>query len=87
MIPATMAGGAITGVLTVTFGATMAVPHGGFLAADHLGKPLLFVTAVAAGSLVTMRPGALCTRRARAGMGPGKLGNGISLWLSNACLE
>ncbi|WP_133917309.1 hypothetical protein [Streptomyces sp. NBC_00582] len=53
MIPATMAGGAITGVLTVTFGATMAVPHGGFLAADHLGKPLLFVTAVAAGSLVT----------------------------------
>jgi fructose-specific phosphotransferase system IIC component len=53
VIPATMAGGAVTGVLTMTFGSTMAVPFGGAFAADQLGKPLLFVVAVVAGALVT----------------------------------
>ncbi|SPF07262.1 fructose-specific PTS transporter subunit EIIC [Streptomyces sp. MA5143a] len=53
VIPATLAGGAVTGVLTMHFGSTMAVPRGGFFAADQLGKPLLFATAVAAGTLVT----------------------------------
>lgn len=53
VIPAAMAGGAVTGALTMTFGPTMAVPYGGFFAADQLGKPLLFAAAVAAGVLVT----------------------------------
>ncbi|WP_133917284.1 fructose-specific PTS transporter subunit EIIC [Streptomyces sp. NBC_00582] len=53
VIPATMAGGAVTGMLTMTFGSTMAVPYGGVFAADQLGKPLLFAAAIAAGGLVT----------------------------------
>ncbi|BBC29051.1 hypothetical protein SGFS_003420 [Streptomyces graminofaciens] len=53
VIPASMAGGAVTGVLIMTFGSTMAVPYGGFFAAGQLGKPLLFTAAVAAGALVT----------------------------------
>ncbi|MGW0652925.1 fructose-specific PTS transporter subunit EIIC [Streptomyces umbrinus] len=53
VIPASMAGGAVTGVLTMTFGPTMAAPYGGVFVADQLGKPLLMVAAVAAGVLVT----------------------------------
>ncbi|MFK0154757.1 fructose-specific PTS transporter subunit EIIC [Streptomyces sp. NPDC090493] len=53
VIPASMAGGAVTGLLITTFGSTIPVPHGGFFAADQLGKPLLFAVAVAAGALVT----------------------------------
>ncbi|WP_416980520.1 hypothetical protein [Streptomyces sp. T028] len=53
VIPACMAGGSVAGVLVMTFGSTMAVPYGGFLASDKLGKPLLMVAAVAAGALVT----------------------------------
>ncbi|MGW1783664.1 fructose-specific PTS transporter subunit EIIC [Streptomyces sp. NPDC002143] len=53
VIPASMAGGAVTGVLSMAFGTTMAVPHGGFFAADQLGKPLLFTAAIAVGVVVT----------------------------------
>lgn len=53
VIPACLAGGAVTGVLTMTFGATMAVPYGGVFAAGQLGQPLLFAVAVAAGAVVT----------------------------------
>lgn len=53
VLPATLAGGAVTGTLTMTFGSTMTSSTGGFFAAGHLGKPLLFATALAAGVLVT----------------------------------
>ncbi len=53
VIPACLAGGAVTGVLTMTFGAGMGVPHGGLFAAGRIDKPLLLVAAVAAGGLVT----------------------------------
>jgi fructose-specific phosphotransferase system IIC component len=53
VLPATLAGGAVTGTLTMTFGSTMTSSTGGFLAAGHLGRPLLFATALAAGVLVT----------------------------------
>ncbi|MEW1824158.1 fructose-specific PTS transporter subunit EIIC [Streptomyces sp. NPDC088196] len=53
VIPASMAGGAVTGVLTVAFGAGISVPHAGFLAFSQIDKPLLFAAAIAAGTLVT----------------------------------
>ncbi|MFI9172100.1 fructose-specific PTS transporter subunit EIIC [Streptomyces lincolnensis] len=53
VIPAGMAGGAVTGALTMTFGTTITVPYGGFLALGDMGKPLLLVLAVAAGTVVT----------------------------------
>ncbi|MFI1034493.1 fructose-specific PTS transporter subunit EIIC [Streptomyces sp. NPDC020951] len=52
-LPASMAGGAVTGGLVMTLGATIDVPYGGFFAVDHLGKPLLFAASVLAGALVT----------------------------------
>ncbi|MFD5258629.1 fructose-specific PTS transporter subunit EIIC [Streptomyces bobili] len=53
VIPAGMAGGAVTGALTMTFGATITVPYGGFLALGDMGEPLLLVLAAAAGTVVT----------------------------------
>ncbi|MGW1716386.1 fructose-specific PTS transporter subunit EIIC [Streptomyces sp. NPDC002156] len=53
VIPAGMAGGAVTGALVMAFGTTITVPYGGFLALGDTGRPLLFALAVAAGTLVT----------------------------------
>ncbi|MFG2781480.1 fructose-specific PTS transporter subunit EIIC [Streptomyces prunicolor] len=53
VIPASMAGGAVSGALTMTLNPTISVPYGGVLAVGDMGKPLLFAVAVAAGVLVT----------------------------------
>jgi len=53
VLPATLAGGAVTGTLTMTFGSTMTSTIGGVFAIGKLGSPLLFAGAVAAGVLVT----------------------------------
>ncbi|MDX3842058.1 hypothetical protein PV750_11325 [Streptomyces europaeiscabiei] len=53
VIPASMAGGAVTGALTMNFGSILTVSYGGVFAAGHFGKPLLFAAAVAAGVLTT----------------------------------
>ncbi|MGY1496854.1 hypothetical protein ACW4TU_09635 [Streptomyces sp. QTS52] len=53
MIPASMAGGAVSGALIMTFGTTITVPYGGVLAIGQVGKPLLFAVSVAVGVLVT----------------------------------
>ncbi|MFD4603051.1 fructose-specific PTS transporter subunit EIIC [Streptomyces sp. NPDC058464] len=53
VIPANMAGGAVTGVVAMKLGPTAATAAGGVFAATHLGKPLMFAAAVAAGTLVT----------------------------------
>jgi PTS system fructose-specific IIC component len=52
-IPASMAGGAVAGSLVMEFSATVSVPFGGFLSVGDMGKPFLFVAAVAAGVLTT----------------------------------
>ncbi|WP_416968106.1 fructose-specific PTS transporter subunit EIIC [Streptomyces sp. 4F14] len=52
VLPAGIAGGAVTGALTMTFGATITVPYGGFLAVGDMGKPLLLALAVVLGALV-----------------------------------
>ncbi|MHC0433323.1 PTS fructose transporter subunit IIABC [Streptomyces sp. O3] len=49
VIPASMAGGAVTGALSMGFGATLRAPHGGVFVVPLIGQPLLYLVAVAAG--------------------------------------
>ncbi|MEU1519037.1 fructose-specific PTS transporter subunit EIIC [Streptomyces sp. NPDC005811] len=72
VIPAAMAGGAVTGVLTMLLGPTMAIPRAGVFAADQLGKPLLFAAAIAAGAVVTagLTIGLKCLRREQSPVRP-----------------
>ncbi|MFR9673526.1 fructose-specific PTS transporter subunit EIIC [Streptomyces sp. TR02-1] len=53
VIPSTMAGGAVTGALSMAFGATLRAPHGGVFVVPLIGSPLLYLTAIAAGTAVT----------------------------------
>ncbi|MGW1395504.1 PTS fructose transporter subunit IIABC [Streptomyces nigra] len=53
VIPASMAGGAVTGALTMTFGSTLRAPHGGVWVTFLIGKPFLYLLAIAAGTAVT----------------------------------
>ncbi|GAA3884932.1 hypothetical protein GCM10023084_42270 [Streptomyces lacrimifluminis] len=53
VIPASMAGGAVTGALVMQLGSTVSYPRGGVFVADQIGAPLLFAAAVAAGVLTT----------------------------------
>ena len=53
VIPASMAGGAVTGGLVMQLGSTVKYPRGGVFAADQLGEPWLFAAAVAVGILTT----------------------------------
>jgi fructose PTS system EIIBC or EIIC component len=56
VIPSTMLGSAVTGGLVMLFGSTSRAPHGGIWVLPLIGKPLLYLLAIAAGSVVT----ALC---------------------------
>ncbi|WDF38793.1 fructose-specific PTS transporter subunit EIIC [Streptomyces sp. T12] len=53
VIPASMAGGAVTGALTMAFGSTLRAPHGGVWVTFLIGKPILYLVAIAAGTAVT----------------------------------
>ncbi|GGS29882.1 PTS lactose transporter subunit IIC [Streptomyces griseoviridis] len=53
VIPASMAGGALTGALSMAFDATLRAPHGGAFVVPLIGNPLLYLVAVAAGVCVT----------------------------------
>ncbi|MFI9152849.1 fructose-specific PTS transporter subunit EIIC [Streptomyces sp. NPDC053367] len=53
VIPASMAGGAVTGALSMAFGATLRAPHGGIFVVPLIGNPFLYLLAVAAGVAVT----------------------------------
>ncbi|MGA5284019.1 fructose-specific PTS transporter subunit EIIC [Streptomyces griseoincarnatus] len=53
VIPASMAGGAVTGALAMAFGATLRAPHGGIFVVPLIGNPLLYLVAIAAGVGVT----------------------------------
>ncbi|MDD7966606.1 PTS fructose transporter subunit IIC [Actinomycetospora lemnae] len=52
VIPSIMAGGAVTGALSMAFGATLRAPHGGVFVVPLMGNPLGFLVAVVAGTLV-----------------------------------
>jgi PTS system fructose-specific IIC component len=53
VIPASMAGGAVTGALSMAFGATLRAPHGGIFVVPLIGSPFLYLVAIAAGVCVT----------------------------------
>ncbi|MGW1954029.1 PTS fructose transporter subunit IIABC [Streptomyces sp. NPDC001920] len=53
VIPASMAGGAVTGALTMSFGSTLRAPHGGVWVTLLIGKPVLYLLAIAIGTVVT----------------------------------
>ncbi|MFC7896455.1 fructose-specific PTS transporter subunit EIIC [Streptomyces sp. NPDC057381] len=53
VIPASMAGGAVTGALSMAFGATLRAPHGGIFVVPLIGNPLLYLVAIAAGVCLT----------------------------------
>ncbi|MBB1154033.1 MULTISPECIES: PTS fructose transporter subunit IIC [Amycolatopsis] len=52
VIPSIMAGSAVTGALSMAFGATLRAPHGGIFVVPLIGNPLLFLVALVAGTLV-----------------------------------
>ncbi|MFH8884482.1 fructose-specific PTS transporter subunit EIIC [Streptomyces californicus] len=52
VIPSVMAGGAVTGALSMAFGATLRAPHGGVFVVPLIGEPFFYLLAVAAGTLV-----------------------------------
>ncbi|MEV4146837.1 fructose-specific PTS transporter subunit EIIC [Amycolatopsis sp. NPDC049691] len=52
VIPSIMLGSAVTGALSMAFGATLRAPHGGIFVLPLIGSPLLFLVALVAGTLV-----------------------------------
>ncbi|MGW2340232.1 PTS fructose transporter subunit IIABC [Streptomyces sp. NPDC001661] len=53
VIPASMAGGAVTGALSMAFGATLRAPHGGIFVVPLIGNAWLYLVAIAVGTCVT----------------------------------
>ncbi|UUU22785.1 PTS fructose transporter subunit IIABC [Streptomyces sp. DSM 40750] len=53
VIPASMAGGAVTGALAMAFGSTLRAPHGGIWVTPLIGKPFLYLLAIAVGTAIT----------------------------------
>ncbi|MFD7973620.1 PTS fructose transporter subunit IIABC [Streptomyces clavifer] len=52
VIPSVMAGGAVTGALSMAFGSTLRAPHGGVFVVPLIGGPFLYLLAIAAGTAV-----------------------------------
>ncbi|MGW9134494.1 PTS fructose transporter subunit IIABC [Streptomyces sp. NPDC055681] len=52
VIPSVMAGGAVTGALSMAFGCTLRAPHGGIFVVPLIGDPFLYLLAIAAGTAV-----------------------------------
>ncbi|MGW4272331.1 fructose-specific PTS transporter subunit EIIC [Streptomyces seoulensis] len=73
VIPSAMAGGALTGALSMAFGATLRAPHGGVFVVPLIGNPFLYLIAVAAGVCAsTALVVALKTLRGTPGTGGGQ---------------
>ncbi|MEU6330906.1 fructose-specific PTS transporter subunit EIIC [Streptomyces sp. NPDC047049] len=53
VIPAAMAGGAVTGALSMAFGCTLRAPHGGIFVVPLIGRPFVYLLAIAAGTGVS----------------------------------
>ncbi|MEU9608176.1 fructose-specific PTS transporter subunit EIIC [Streptomyces sp. NPDC048057] len=53
VIPAAMAGGAVTGGLSMAFDCTLRAPHGGVFVVPLIGNPWLYLVAIVAGTLVS----------------------------------
>ncbi|WP_338699252.1 fructose-specific PTS transporter subunit EIIC [Streptomyces sp. Q6] len=53
VIPASMAGGAVTGALSMAFGCTLRAPHGGIFVVPLIGNAFLYLIAIAVGVCVS----------------------------------
>jgi PTS system fructose-specific IIC component len=53
VIPSLMAGSALAGALSMAFGCTLRAPHGGIFVVPLIGRPFLYLLAIAAGSVLT----------------------------------
>ncbi|AWL42383.1 MULTISPECIES: fructose-specific PTS transporter subunit EIIC [unclassified Streptomyces] len=53
VIPSVMAGGAVTGALSMAFGCTLRAPHGGIFVVPLIGEPFLYLLAIAVGTAVS----------------------------------
>ncbi|MEU6050807.1 fructose-specific PTS transporter subunit EIIC [Streptomyces xanthochromogenes] len=53
VIPSAMAGGAVTGALSMAFGCTLRAPHGGIFVVPLIGNALLYLLAIAAGTVAS----------------------------------
>ncbi|GHB41826.1 PTS lactose transporter subunit IIC [Streptomyces xanthochromogenes] len=53
VIPSAMAGGAVTGALSMAFGCTLRAPHGGIFVVPLIGNALLYLLAIVAGTVVS----------------------------------
>lgn len=53
VIPSVMAGGAVTGALSMAFGSTLRAPHGGVFVVPLIGSPLLYLVAIAVGTVIS----------------------------------
>lgn len=52
-IPAFVVGAAVTGALSMAFGCTLMAPHGGIFVIATIGKPILYLLAIAIGSIIS----------------------------------
>ncbi|MEV8092826.1 fructose-specific PTS transporter subunit EIIC [Kitasatospora sp. NPDC085879] len=53
VIPSAIAGSMVAGGLTMAFGSTLRAPHGGIWVLPLIGSPMLYLVAIAAGTVVT----------------------------------
>ena len=53
VIPCTLVGAAVAGLLSTTFGCTLMSPHGGIFVFATVGKPLMYILAWVVGSVIT----------------------------------
>jgi PTS system fructose-specific IIC component len=53
VIPSIMLGSGVTGALVMSFGATLRAPHGGIWVTGLIGRPVLFLLAIAVGMVVS----------------------------------
>ncbi|MEU0858562.1 PTS fructose transporter subunit IIABC [Streptomyces griseofuscus] len=72
VIPSAMVGGALTGALSMAFGATLRAPHGGVFVVPLIGNPFLYLIAVAAG--VCVSTGLVVALKTLRGSAPGAPG-------------
>ena len=53
VIPSTLAGAGVAGLLSALFGCTLMAPHGGVFVFATVGNPLMYIVAWLVGSAVT----------------------------------
>ncbi|MFJ9029009.1 fructose-specific PTS transporter subunit EIIC [Streptomyces sp. NPDC102274] len=83
VIPSAMAGGAVTGALSMLFECTLRAPHGGIFVIPLIGNPFLYLIAIAAGTavsagLVILLKGARKTGRPDRTAEAGSAGGGVT---------